>query len=288
MPDDKKKITPAAVVPASGGTDPDATRIEDRTRPRARPAARAEPLGSETVVGPSASAFPRSPAGESTTPGRPRPVRPSGAIPEAPPSAPTRTQRVVAGLQREWKVTAAAAGGCVAIGVVSLWLWSNDHQVFAILVALIVFPVAFAALFVRRAPCPRCGHPVLLVGIDRCPNCHDWIRVDGNQIKPVEVGFVADSAVFDLDIPIPILPRLEFPPGGCCVCGGPPAIDETLEVQGTTFVIPHCGSHEHGVTWSLGMVGTAIPMVTFGFRSFDYWKGFQQLNRAHVKEGMWR
>src|SRR5207249_1594849 len=132
-----------------------------------------------------------------------RPSR-AGVVPQGSHALQTRTQKVVASLQREWKYTLACVGTCLLLGATALWLGQLGHTVLAILVALVILPVSFSAIFVRRAPCPQCGTPVIIIGIDRCSHCHEYLRVDGDRLKPVELGFIAEYPTFVLDVPIPL------------------------------------------------------------------------------------
>ena len=265
-----RRIAPPGAVPGGGGEPMPPTSVDERTRPRARPPQKLSP----PPVAPSAAT-----ARESST-GRASRV---GPVPEASHGGKTRTQRVVASLQRDMTTTIVCVALCVVAAFLAIWLYAHDHVVAATVVGLAIFPISFTALFVRRAPCPKCGHPITIIGIDQCDHCREYIRVDGNQLKVVEVGYVAAEAVFAIEMPLATVPRLSFPVERCCVCGEPPTIDETLDVQGTRIDVPHCGSHEAGVVWSVGLASASVPTVTFRFRSFDYWRAVRQANWMHLK-----
>ena len=76
--------------------------------------------------------------------------------------------------------------------------------------------------------------------------------------------------------------------GRCCVCGEPAGGNETLAVQNTQIVVAHCGNCSNGVTWDLAMGSDATTMVTFKFRSFDFYNALRDNNAGHLREGMWR
>ena len=217
----------------------------------------------------------------------PRP--PAAPIPEeSHAGGSTKTQRVVATLQRDNVLTFSLVGACAVFGFGAIWLYSNGWEVLAVIVALAIIPTSLTALFVRRAPCPRCGKPIIIIGLDQCDGCREYIRVEGNVLKVVEVGYIADQPTFELSVPLPLVPRITFATDSCCVCGGRSAATERLEVQENIIEISHCGSHPGGIIWSIGLVSEAIPMVTFKFRSFDYFTAVREANSAHVRAGMWR
>lgn len=214
---------------------------------------------------------------------------PAAAIPEASHAGGgTKTQRVMAQLQRDNVLTFSLVGACAVLGFAAIWLYANGWQVLAVLAALAIVPTSLTALFVRRAPCPRCGKPIIIIGIDQCEHCREYIRIEGNVLKVVELGYVADYPTFELSVPLPLVPRLTFPNDHCNVCGGPAATAEKLDIQGTIIEISHCGNHPNGIVWNVGLVSEAIPMVNLKFHSFDYWKLVRQSNWQHVRAGMWR
>ncbi len=218
----------------------------------------------------------------------PKPKRERGAVPEAHGTTPTRTQRVLAGLQREWRYTAGCIGASLGLSVLAWWLYANDHPMLAAVAGLAILPVMFTAVFVRSAPCPRCQRPITIIGIEQCEHCREYIYVEGSELKLVGAGFIAEGHSFELNVPIPILPRVVFPKDGCCVCADRADREEVLDVQGTRILIPHCVQHNEGAQWQLGVVMEAVPTVTFKFRGFDYWRAVRQANWAHVRAGMWR
>lgn len=288
---------PEETVPRGRGTVPHAT-IDETTRPSSGSTSAAAADDRTVVRRPDpprrpeaqrGSAEARRPAQARASAPR-RPPRPVGAVvPEREPAPqPTGTERVLGHLQREWKFTAACVGAAILVGVGAIWLWGNGHPVFAIIAAVLVVPISLAALFVRRAPCPRCAKPLMIIGIEQCEHCREYIRVEGQQLRVVEPGFIADYPTFELNLPLPLIPRIAFPDDVCAVCGRSPAATDRLDVQGTIVEIPHCGEHPGGVVWSVGLVTEAVPTVTFRFRSFDFWRTVRQLNWAHVRSGMWR
>lgn len=198
-------------------------------------------------------------------------------------------QKLVGGATRSWNMTLAAVGGAVFLGVFGMWLVGQGHPVFGVIVMGAIIPATFMALFIRKAPCPACQASMMVIGVDRCGKCGVYVRLDGQHPVLVEDGFAAPLAVFEIDIPVPIIPRLVWPDEKTCiVCGQKAARQEELDIQGSILPIPHCGDCMDGVTWSVGMSAAAVGIVKLKFRSFSYWKGFLQVNEVHTRKGMWR
>lgn len=284
-PPDRKPDRPSRNSVPQAPAD-DRTELAPPRRPPAPPA-RAKPAVPDFPE--LRAARPAAPVTEETGAGAPTARGgKQGAVPQAPRSAPTRTQRVLANLSREWRYTAATVAGAVALAVAAWWLYANEHPILAAVAGVAVLPVLFFAFFVKRAPCPRCQQPVTIIGIEQCQHCREYIYVEGTELKLVGAGFIADWHSFELNVPLPIVPRLAFPTDRCCICGDRVDREETLEVHGTTLPVPHCVSHNEGAQWQLGVVTEAVPTVTFKFRSFDYWRAVRQANWAHVRAGMWR
>src|SRR5579859_2029766 len=125
---------------------PDATRVDERTRPRARvPAVPVGSVGSmPDQTEPQARPAPRRAAG-------------GGVVPNGSYHAPTRTQKVLSNLQREWKASLASAAVSLGLLWAALYLGYSGHPFLAALAAVLIIPVLFFAIFVKRAPCPVCG-----------------------------------------------------------------------------------------------------------------------------------
>ncbi len=248
-----------------------------------------------------AAAAPRPPPSEETTAAAPR-HRPAdeptkAAPPRRPPDREAGPTTVARGRParrsvstRSWGLTAGFVGASIAFGLLAVWLWGNGQLGWAVVAAVLAIPPTFAALFIRKAPCPACGAPTTLIGVDRCGACGRWLTMESGTIRRVEPGFVSDLPVFDVLIPLPLIPRLVWPDEGtCCVCGQRADVEERLEIQDQVVRIPHCTEHTQGVSWSLGMSGESnVANVTLAFRSFDAWSEFRARNQAHLKGGLWR
>lgn len=216
---------------------------------------------------------------------------PGGAMPSAPPGKTgTVAERLAGGVQRSWGMTMGAVGGAILLGIVGMWLVGRGNPVFGVIVMAAIIPLTFTALFIRKAPCPSCGQSITVIGIDRCGHCGAYVRLENQQTILCDETFVAPLATFETDIPLPIVPRLVWPEEGyCVVCSERAgANDEQLDIQGEIIVVPHCGDHQDGVTWAVGISSTAVAMVKFKFRSFAYWKKFIAANEVHTRQGMWR
>src|SRR5439155_11310360 len=122
------RTTGSGAIPVQDAPEED-TGTDDRTRPRARAPVAPQP---ERVS--REGAIPSAPAS--------RPSR-AGVVPQGSHALQTRTQKVVASLQREWKYTLACVGTCLLLGATALWLGQLGHTVLAILVALVILPVSF-------------------------------------------------------------------------------------------------------------------------------------------------
>ena len=190
---------------------------------------------------------------------------------------------------RDWRWTAATMGVAVVCGVAGIALVSSGHLFTGAAVLVLMIPLSLAALFVRRAPCPKCGKPIIVMGIDECENCHSFIYLQDEVMHVVDAGYVADVATFPLKVPLPIVPRMAFPEDSrCCVCGEGAGGNEVLDIQDTRIVMPHCGNCTLGVTWDLALGTDAVTMVTLKFRSFDYYNALRAANDSHLRAGMWR
>jgi hypothetical protein len=256
-------------------TTPEAPPDEDVTarapaRPTARPAAQPRPK---------AQARPEARKG----------ARPPGAIPQRARKEKTLTEKVIDTAKRDYRWTAAAVVGGVVLGTLGIYFIGEGHLIMGAISLVLVIPLVFAAIFVKRAPCPACGTPMLVMSIEECDHCHAWIYVENEQLKVVGHGYIAPIATFSIDVPLPVVARLAWPEEKrCVVCSGPAGGNEVLDVQGTRVDIPHCGDHDRGVAWSLSMSPDAVTMVTFRFRAYDYFKLMQEVNAGHLKAGMWR
>ena len=293
-----KRPAPRAPVPEPNlddeATQPRGGRSAETTAPAGRPspAPRAPqpraptPAAARQVPAPGSRASRRQPMAEA---GPADQTKRWSVLPDEPGRVPTMAQKLVGGATRSWGMTAAAVGGAVFLGVFGMWLVGQDHPVFGVIVMGAIIPATFMALFVRKAPCPSCGTSITVIGIDRCGKCASYVRLEGQQTVVVEDGFIAPLATFEIDIPLPIIPRLVWPDEGhCVVCGERTARIEELDIQGTRLPVPHCGDCEDGVTWNIGISATAVGVVKLKFRSFSYWKGFVAINEVHTRQGMWR
>ena len=303
--EDRTNIQAPRAANARPGRAPTAPPTDEETEPRVETTelTPAEPPQRAGTARPRAAAVPV----KGAAPGRPvqrnaasrgsaSPQKPSAdptkrwsVLPDEPGRTPTAAQRLV-GVQRNWQATLIALGGSIALAMAGLWLWGRGNQVFGVVLLVLILPVTFTALFVKRAPCPKCGRPVTIIGIDRCRSCNTYIRIEENRVLLVEKGFVADNPTFEFECPLPVVMRLEWPwKEHCIVCGQPAgANDERVDVQGTEVVLPHCGEHEGGAVWSLGVSESAVTMVKFRFRSFDFWNEFLEKNAIHTRAGLWR
>lgn len=214
-----------------------------------------------------------------------------GAVPSAaPPKTSTMAQKLADGVQRSWGMTLGALAGAVFLGIAGMWLVGKGHPVFGVVIMALIIPLTFTALFIRKAPCPSCNQSITVIGIDRCPHCQSYVRLENNQTVLCDEHFIAPLATFETDIPLPIVPRLKWPEEGyCIVCGERAgANDEQLDIQGNLINIPHCGDHQEGVTWSVSITGANVATVKLKFRSWAYWQKFLAANEVHTRQGMWR
>lgn len=214
-----------------------------------------------------------------------------GVLPE---TGPVRTatiaEKIVGGVQRSWGMTLGAVGGSVFLGVFGMWLVGKGHPVFGVMVMGAIIPLTFTALFIRKAPCPACQTSITVIGIDRCGSCGAYVHLDGPMPVLCEPGFIAPLATFEADVPLPVIPRIVWPQDGyCVVCGERAgAGEERLDIQGNIIPIPHCGEHQDGVVWAMGISQTAVTIIKLKFRSYSYWQEFMAANEVHTRAGMWR
>ncbi len=279
-PDADRPTDPSRARAVTPAVPPDDDRTEP-PRPRSpRPAA-----SKSATAAPPARSRPQEPA----VPGRPRAAVPVGAIPTAPRGEATATDVVVDRAQRDWRWTGGAVAAAIACGVAGIALVGSGHRFTGAAALVAALPLILAALLVRRAPCPSCGKPIIVMSIEQCEHCNAFIYVENEILKSVEPGYVASMATFPLKVPLPVVPRLTWPEDArCCVCGEPAGNNQTIDVQGTRIVLPHCGDHENGVEWDLALGSDATTMVTFKFRNYDAWLAMSEANSQHLRGGMWR
>lgn len=273
--------------------------VPGRRRPAAAPSAPSDeptavPRGSATrqpSVTP-AAVRPRAPREETTRPSARRQATPGrrSVLPPAPAAGATLTERIAGGAQRAWGTTLLAVGGAIALAVAGAWLIGRGYAIPGVIALVAILPLTLAALFVRKAPCPGCGTPILVVGIERCGQCGSWLRIEDNRLVRLEEDFIAPLPTFDFEVPLPVVPRLMWPDGEerCVVCGGRPSSLEMLDIQGTTIPLGYCGAHQDGVSWEMALSSTAVTLVKLKFRSFAYWQRFHAANEVHTRAGMWR
>lgn len=211
-------------------------------------------------------------------------------LPGEPARTPTMAQRIAGGVQRAWGMTLLSVGIAAGLGVFGVWLIGRGNWVFGVVALVAIIPITFTALFIRRAPCPRCDAAITVIGIDRCGSCGSYVTLVENRTVLVEPGFIAPLATFEVDIPLPVIPRLAWPePGRCVVCGERAGTDETLDIQGERVLVPHCGDDQDGVSWSVGITSNAnVAIVKLKFRSYSYYQAFLAANEVHTRQGMWR
>src|SRR5215467_5702382 len=110
----------------------------------------------------------------------------------------TRTQAGNS-VTRSWKQALMGGTGCIVFGGLTIYLFSNGHEIWALLTAFAAFGGVLMAVRGRQGKCPRCG--TTLHFEDRsspssCTMCGRYSRIEQGRVKFVEPGFVAPSASF--------------------------------------------------------------------------------------------
>jgi hypothetical protein len=190
--------------------------------------------------------------------------------------------------------------------------------------------MGFVDKLLGRKPCPRCGETLGMTMPGNgsvCIRCDSYVAkaeggvalVQGDRIadrpwfaSPLpwgEVRAVQEGAVLELSAASALTSmlmtkdggarRLEANwPGGCCMCGRPPARVETIarkvtvpHIKGALSIgdqtvtlvaenIPHCGDHRNGVAFGRVWIATPISYSIYGllFHSLAYRNAFRALN----------
>jgi hypothetical protein len=194
-------------------------------------------------------------------------------------------------------------GVCSVAAVVgSIALWSNEHGIWAVLVAFcLAFPLALAAYWSGEAQCPFCLEKIkhFKVGIDQCSKCGLYSEGEGGQLRPVPPGYAAEDPTFTIKIDSLKDPSdwrwpwLYKPPSAylkavvlwdgshgkrpawsrCCVCDELATREETIEFRIPPMVyklnVGHCGAHKKGIS---------VEIDAINFRAINSWLEFRFLN----------
>jgi hypothetical protein len=196
---------------------------------------------------------------------------------------------------RSWKQALMGGIGCIGFGALAIYLFSNEHEFWAVVTAIAAFGGAVMAVRGRQGKCPKCGTVIHFEDSSSpspCTMCGRYSRIERGEVKFVERGFVAASPSFKVPFdafliePNKLAHRWPWRwprPGQCCVCGAPMTrgkeyvvtLKAGISAQGLRLreghiTIPHCNSCSEGV---VPKHGTELE-----FRSYDYWREFCDLN----------
>jgi hypothetical protein len=183
-------------------------------------------------------------------------------------------------ITRSWRNTLINSGFALAAITAAVALWSNEHEVWATILAFLGLGAAIVAFLSGKAVCPICGKQMeTLVGIDQCPHCGLYSRAENKSLQPISPGFVSDQPIFAIEIKSlndPSIWKCRWQ-DSCCVCDRPAIRYETLgfdkEFKRYIIKVGHCGEHKTGV---------ASENFKLKFRSFDSWLKFTSSNAKGV------
>lgn len=149
--------------------------------------------------------------------------------------------------------------------------------------------------------CPYCNKIAGLKKIGCCTSCGEPLRMDGDNLVPVEKGLIADNTVFitNLSKLKPVTNWLKTWEGLCCVCGKPASKKQDVNIKTITgqvgsflapmnttssskFEVGYCNDHKNGIYFSFPAGFGRAKLKSeclLAFRSVDYYRDFLSQNR---------